>query len=89
MRVTRTTGWSYHLTTTLQIPFSMVSVTIQLYVTRLNEESRQTRAPLPDVMIAEHLHDPVVPNVDNMLWWTPRNGAKYLAGTCACRTFSG
>lgn len=72
--------------------------TVKFHITRPNGSSLLPRSQFPDLMIPYHTQDPVIPNPGDEKWWLRAPGgtsvggsgdlagARYLAGTCACRS---
>jgi hypothetical protein len=82
----RTESSSSPLKNVSNIPIYCHCRGVQYEITPPNEASSLAKSPFPDVMIAEQLQDPSVPNLKNVPWWLQANKTKYLAGTCACRS---
>lgn len=57
---------------------------VQFLITLPSEASIQTSAPYPDLIVP--FHSGSSKNEQDVKWWLQRNGSRYLAGTCACRS---
>ncbi|KAF2827109.1 hypothetical protein CC86DRAFT_323020 [Ophiobolus disseminans] len=55
---------------------------VEFWISPPTPSSRLSRSPYPDLMIPHHLNKSA--NPDNMPWWLPGDGTRYLAGTCTC-----
>ena len=61
--------------------------TVRFEVTRPGPESRQPSRGLPDLTHAYNTtSQEIMQNPDDVKWWIPGDGSRYLAGTCACRS---
>lgn len=56
---------------------------VQFFLTRPNETSGLCSSPWPDLIVPYHSGSSQ--NLEDVKWWI-RNGGKWLAGTCACRS---
>lgn len=69
------------------LPGSCHCGTVRFHVTRPDGASQLPRSNFPDLMIPYCRTDPeVVKNPADTKWWLRSGNAKYLAGTCACRS---
>lgn len=58
---------------------------VSFKVTRPNASSPLPQSNFPDLMIPYHSNSPQITNPNNEKWWL-RDGDRYLAGTCACKS---
>ncbi|KAH6961735.1 Mss4-like protein, partial [Ilyonectria sp. MPI-CAGE-AT-0026] len=61
--------------------------TVRFHITRPNAASLLPHSNFPDLMYPDgSTDDSIKGNPSGVKWWVPGGRAKYLAGTCACRS---
>lgn len=65
------------------LPASCVCGGVQFYLTRPDASSAAVSSPWPDLIVPYCDRDPANPG--DVKWWI-RDGGRWLAGTCACRS---